>query len=81
MKNCISLSLLSPIALAGFFCLSPAKPATALTVAVPTPAIEQAATSLETPVYYTHGGHRYAYRYRGRYYNHRRYSNGHWGYY
>lgn len=44
------------------------------------PAVSAFDNSLVQDIYYSHGRN-YSYRYKGRYYNHRRYQNGHWNYY
>jgi hypothetical protein len=82
MKIFKLLNQRSSIALAALLCIS--APQIAVAAQAPKPlvqATELCSHSSVTPAYYYYHGRRYPYRYRGMYFNHRRFSRGHWHYY
>ena len=82
MKTLTRVSLFSSIALAGFLYICGTQAAAAAPAFAPVaPALVSSPHNSSVQAYYNYRGRRYAYRYGGRYYNHRSYRNGHWRYY
>ena len=83
MRNRLGLLIVSSIALGAFVSISPTKAAAASDVRVCSVSVAASAFTMNSavePAYY-YQGHRYPYRYGGRYYYHRRFRGGHWRYY
>jgi hypothetical protein len=79
MKIFKRLSQLSSVAFAGLLYISAAQGAVA--AQAPKPLVQASSHSSIEQAYYYYHNKRYPYRYHGAYYNHRRYSGGHWHYY
>ncbi len=82
MSKFMRFSLLAPIVLAGFLCVSFPRGAAAIEAPVhaKSAVVVSSGTITQTAWYYYHG-RRYPYRYHGRYYNHRSYGGGRYRYY
>jgi hypothetical protein len=81
MSKFMRFSLLAPIVLAGFLCVSFPRGAVAVEPPVHADtALVLSAGSVTPSAYYYHG-RRYPYRYHGMYYSHRYYRGGRYRYY
>jgi len=87
MSKFMRFSLLAPIVLAGFLCVSFPRSATAVEppahadTALVLPAGVLSVGSVTPSAYYYYRGRRYPYRYHGMYYSHRYYRGGRYRYY